>query len=292
MTALQRQRNFFLLPAFVWVLAFTLFPFLYTLGLSFTRQADFVGLAQFRRLFGYEWPDNWHAFRITLLFVAVTVTAEICLGLALALFASRSFRGRGFLRGLLMVPFFVSPLAIGYLGRTIFYGEVGGPLNDALAALGVGRVNWLSEVVPACVAIVLADLWQWTPFCFLILLAGLTGISQETTDAALLDCPSSFSLFRFILLPLLKPALATAFFLRLVEAFKIFDLPWGLTGGGPFYATETYTMLVNRVAMRQFDWEYGAAQSFAMFAVVAALCAALFIVWPRVRGRWSYGVAE
>jgi multiple sugar transport system permease protein len=131
----------------------------------------------------------------------------------------------------------------------------------------------------------LVDVWQWTPFCFLILLAGLTGIPPEILEAAQLDCPSSFSLFRFILLPSLRPALATAFFLRLVEAFKIFDLPWGLTGGGPFYATETYTMLVNRVAMRHFDWEYGAAQSFALFGVVLGVCMLLFVVWPWVKAR-------
>jgi multiple sugar transport system permease protein len=250
-TTLHRYRHLFLLPAFLWVLAFTLVPFLSTLGLSFTNEGAFAGLAQYRRLVGYEGRDNWHAFRITLLFVVAMVAVEVGLGLALALFATRSFRGRGALRGLLMVPFFVSPLAIGYLGRTIFYGEVGGPVNDALAALGLARVNWLSDVTPAGIAIILVDVWQWTPFCFLILLAGLTGIPPEILEAAQLDCPSSFSLFRFILLPSLRPALATAFFLRLVEAFKIFDLPWGLTGGGPFYATETYTMLVNRVAPRR-----------------------------------------
>jgi len=282
MTTLHRYRHLFLLPAFLWVLAFTLAPFLYTLGLSFTDEGGFAGLTQYRRLVGYEWRDNWHAFGITLLFVAAMVALEIGLGLALALFATRAFRGRGWLRGLLMIPFFVSPLAIGYLGRTIFYEEVGGPINDALTAFGLARVHWLSEVTPACIAIILVDVWQWTPFCFLILLAGLTSIPPDLLEAAQLDCPSSFGLFRFILLPSLKPALATAFFLRLVEAFKIFDLPWGLTGGGPFYATETYTMLVNRVAMRQFDWEYGAAQSFALFGVVLGVCLGLLIVWPRI----------
>jgi multiple sugar transport system permease protein len=185
-----------------------------------------------------------------------------------------------------MIPFFVSPLAIGYLGRTIFYEGVGGPINDLFTALHLPRVAWLTQVAPAFAAVTLVDVWQWTPFCFLILLAGLQSIAPEVIDAAHLDCPSALSLLRFVTLPHLKPALATAFFLRLVEAFKMFDLPWGLTAGGPNYnATETFTMLVQREAMQHGEWEYGAAQSVFFFVVVMGMCFLLFVAAPRLRKR-------
>lgn len=281
----HRHRHFFLLPAVLWVGLFTLFPFLYTLALSFVHQGAFGEWTNYRRLFGTDWATNAHALSVTFIFVAVTVLMELTLGLALALFVSRSFRGRGALRGLLMVPFFVSPLAIGYLGRTIFYEGIGGPINDLLAALHLPRMAWLTQVVPAFAAVTLVDIWQWTPFCFLILLAALQSISPEVLDAAQLDCPSSFSLLRYVTLPHLKPAIATAFFLRLIEAFKMFDLPWGLTAGGPNYnATETFTMLVQREAMQHGDWEYGAAQSTFFFAVVMGTCFLFFVVVPKLRG--------
>lgn len=274
----DRTKILFILPAALWILAFTVFPLLYALYTSlfsfrFGKINQFVGLQNFGRLFT---DANLHSdLRITLIFVASTVAAEMLLGFALALLLNQEMQGKNVLRAIMTLPLFATPVAVGYLGITIYF-ETNGPINAVLKALGGSGVPWLSHPVWALVAIIITDIWQWTPFVFLVSLAGLQSLPQDLYEAAEVDGGSGWQLFRYITLPLMAPILWLILLLRLVEAFKIFDIPTSLTLGGPGRATEVYSLFTYRTALRFFDHGYAAAQGFLLLFIVMLIVSLLF----------------
>ncbi|MFM7583676.1 MAG: carbohydrate ABC transporter permease [Caldilinea sp.] len=274
----DRTKLFFILPAVVWIVIFTLFPLLYALYTSFFsfrfgRLNQFVGGTNFVRLFT---DDNLHnGLRVTLVFVAITVTLQMLLGFSLALLLNREMRGKNVLRALMVLPLFATPVAMGYLGITLFY-EINGPINALLTALGWGAVPWLSNPFWATVAIMVIDVWQWTPFVFLVSLAALQGLPPDLFEAAEVDGASSWQSFRQLTLPLMTPILWLILLLRLVEAFKVFDIPTSLTLGGPGRATEVYSLFTYRTALRFFDHGYASAQGFLLLLIVSLIVALIF----------------
>jgi multiple sugar transport system permease protein len=274
----DRTKIFFILPAALWILAFTVFPLLYALYTSlfsfrFGKINQFVGLQNFGRLFT---DANLHSdLRITLIFVASTVAAEMLLGFALALLLNQEMQGKNVLRAIMTLPLFATPVAVGYLGITIYF-ETNGPINAVLKALGGSGIPWLSHPVWALVAIIITDIWQWTPFVFLVSLAGLQSLPQDLYEAAEVDGASGWQLFRYITLPLMAPILWLILLLRLVEAFKVFDIPTSLTLGGPGRATEVYSLFTYRTALRFFDHGYAAAQGFLLLFIVMLIVSLLF----------------
>jgi multiple sugar transport system permease protein len=271
-------KYFFLLPAIVWILIFTIFPLLYAIYNSFFsfrygKINQFVGLANFGRLFT---DANLHgALWITITFVAVTVTAEMLLGFGLALIFSREIYGKNVWRAMMTLPLFATPVAMGYLGITLFY-ETNGPVNALIAALGGTPPPWLSNPTWAPIAVMLVDIWQWTPFVFLVALAGLQGLPEDVYEAAKVDGSSGLQLFRHITLPLMAPILWLILLLRLVEAFKVFDIPSSLTLGGPGRATEVYSLFTYRTALRFFDHGYAATQGFLLLIIVSIIISLLY----------------
>ncbi|RME51070.1 MAG: sugar ABC transporter permease, partial [Caldilineae bacterium] len=187
----QRDRTgaIFLTPAVIWVLLFTIFPLLYALYTSFYsfrfgKRNQFVLFTNFGRLFT---DQNLHnGLRVTLIFVIVTVTVEMIVGFALALLLNQEIRGKNILRAIMILPLFATPVAMGYLGITLFYEE-NGPINEALRALGNPGIPWLSSPRWAPVAVMLVDIWQWTPFVFLVALAGLQSLPEDVYEAARVD---------------------------------------------------------------------------------------------------------
>lgn len=277
----QRRKStgrLFLLPAVIWVLVFSIFPLLYALHTSlhsfrFGRINEFVGLRNFERLFT---DTNLHSgLRVTLTFVVAAVLTQMILGFALALLLNREMRGKSVLRAIMTLPLFATPVAIGYLGITIFYEE-NGPINTFLSSLGIAKVPWLSNPFWALIAVIIVDIWQWTPFVFLVSLAALQALPPDLYEAAEVDGASSVQTFRYITLPLMAPTLFLILLLRLVESFKVFDIPMSLTLGGPGRATEVYSLFTYRTAMRFFDHGYAAAQGFLLLIIVSAIVALLF----------------
>jgi multiple sugar transport system permease protein len=266
-----RIKYFFVLPGILWVLAFTIFPLLYSLRNSFyfNRMGSperFVGLQNFARAFGdYRF---WGAVEVTVIFVVASVLLTVTLGLGLALLFNRPMLGRGFFRSLFTMPMFTAPIALGYLGLTIFHEEVGA-INTILRALNVVDLpRWFSDIWAARLAIVLVDVWQWTPFCFLVLLAGLQSLPEEIYEAAVLDTTSGWDLFRYITLPLIAPVLITVTSLRLVEAFKVLDLPFSMTSGGPGSATQTYSFYIYLTGLRNFNTGYASALAYILLLIM------------------------
>jgi multiple sugar transport system permease protein len=286
----RSAKTWFLLPAVVWTCGFTLFPLFYSLWLSLQqargmgRPLEFVGLKGYARLFGDD--RVWGALSFTLGYAVVTVALQMVLGLALALLVNREFRLRGVVRTLLLLPLFATPVGLGFLGR-IIYADAG-PINVALSAVFGSGVPWMSNPWSARIAVALLDTWQWTPFCFLILLAGLQSIPDELYEAARLDTNRRFQMFWHITLPLLRPLIGLTVLLRLVEALKIIDIPFALTAGGPGRANETYSIFIYRTAFTGFDVGYASAASF-LFLVVVLVVVNAFILFGRFRTVWQAG---
>lgn len=268
----------FILPAVIWILFFTIFPLLYAIYTSFWsfrfgQRNQFVWFDNYERIFI---DQNLHsALIVTITFVIVTVGVQMVLGFGLALFFNREVKGKNIFRALMTLPLFATPVAVGYLGITLYY-ESNGPINAFIAALGGTGRPWLSNPTWAPIAVMLIDIWQWTPFVFLVSLAGLQGLPQDMYEAAKVDGGSGWSLFRHITLPLMAPTLWLILLLRVVEAFKVFDIPTSLTLGGPGRATEVYSLFTYRTALRFFDHGYAAVQGFLLLFIVMVLVSLLY----------------
>lgn len=272
----SRIKLVFLLPAVVWVLAFTVFPLLYGLRTSLYNVKpagpdEFVGLGNYARFFARSNDEAWGSLKVTLLFVGCGVTAQMALGMALALLFTRPLPLRGVMRTLLTAPLFATPMAAGLLFITIFYEE-GGLVNGLLGL----KAPWLSNPHWALASVVIVDIWQWTPFCFLIFLAALQGIPEDFYEAARLETRSAWRVFRHITLPLLKPTIVLVLLLRITDAFKVFDIPFTLTAGGPGTATQVLTMYAHRQGMRFFNYGYAASIAIILFLLVMGIILTLF----------------
>jgi multiple sugar transport system permease protein len=234
----------------------------------------FVGLQNYIRAFNdYRVAD---ATFVTLFFVVSSVALTVLTGLGLALLFNREIRGQRVFRSFFTMPMFTAPIALGYLGLTIFHEQIGA-VNTVLAALGVDTLpRWFSAIWPARIAIVLVDMWQWTPFCFLVLLAGLQALPDEVYEAAALDTSSGWDTFRYVTLPLISPVLFTVTILRTVEAFKVLDIPFSMTNGGPGAATQTYSFYVYLVGLRNFSHGYASALAYLLLIVMMLIATFFF----------------
>ncbi|MCB0046521.1 MAG: sugar ABC transporter permease [Caldilineaceae bacterium] len=274
----DRTGAWFLAPAVVWIILFTIFPLLFALynsfySFRFGQRNQFVGLDNFGRLFTD--PNLRNGLQVTLWFVLVTVTVEMLVGFGLALLLNREMQGKNILRAIMVLPLFATPVAMGYLGITIFF-ETNGPINDTIRALGGQGIPWLSSPKWAPVSMMILEVWQWTPFVFLVSLAGLQGLPQDVYEAAEVDGASGRQLFRSITMPLMAPTLWLILLLRMIEAFKVFDIPTSLTSGGPGRATEVYSLFTYRTALRFFDHGYAAAQGFLLLFIVMFIVTILY----------------
>lgn len=178
---------------------------------------------------------------VTLIFVFGGVAIQYLIGLLLALLLVQNLRGKRFFRIVFLLPMMITPVGIAFLFRMLADTHVG-PLAPVLFALGLENVSWVGSAEGARTAVLIGDIWQWTPFMFIILLAALEGTSKDQLEAALVDGANRLQLFRFVILPQIAPVSLTLILIRLLEAFKIIDIPRILTGGGPGTATETLTL--------------------------------------------------
>ena len=178
---------------------------------------------------------------VTLIFVLVGVFFQYTIGLGLAMLLVQSLPGKRFFRVIFLLPMMITPVGVGFLFRMMTDTSIG-PFARVWASLGLKDYSWVETGAGARTAILIGDIWQWTPFMFIILLAALEGVSREQVEAALVDGANRFDMFRNIILPQIAPVSLTLILIRLIEAFKIIDLPSLLTGGGPGTATESLTL--------------------------------------------------
>ena len=261
-------------PSVVLIVSLTIFPVLYLLwislldwdlqraGRAFVGLANYAGALQDRRM--------WEALAHTLLIMAVAVTAELVLGLVLAEVLAGALPGKRVIIPLLILPVIMSPIVAGYGWRMLWDTQYG-PINQLLGWL-LGRpvtLVWLINSKTVYFSLIVTEVWQWTPFMFLALLAGLVAISPEIHEAAAIDGAGRWQRFWQITLPLIRPLMLVALLIRALDVFKIFDTVFSLTFGGPGTFTETITLYVYLLGFRNFRLGYTAAMAVLVLALVS-----------------------
>lgn len=219
----------------------------------------------------------------TLLYVVAGVAIQFALGLGLALLCGRPIRGRNFFRVLFFIPLMVTPVGIAYTFRMLADMQKG-PFAPLVQAIGIQEWSWATEAWSARLMVLVGDTWQWTPFMFIVLLAAVENQPRDQVEAATLDGANGFQIFRDITWPAIAPVAATIVLIRLIEAFKIIDLPNVLTGGGPGLATESMT-LHSFIAWRTQDLGGSAAVGYLLLFISTVVCVSFFnfVVQPARR---------
>lgn len=277
--ASERLGLWLTLPAQLLVLFIALFPILMQLYISFTDWSPLDGVPWWR---AHElWigflnyadlasdPRFWGALWRTALVVVICVPAQFLLGLGLAVLFTDDFPGKRIFYSTILVPMMIVPAVAGYMFFMLF--QSGGPVNDLLSLFTSDRVAiaWLSDPDLALAAVMIADIWQWTPLMFLILLAGMISVPQDQQMAAVLLGASWWRRFITIVLPHMKTIIIIAIAIRVIEIFKIFDTLFIMTGGGPGVATETISVFIYKVTQQELIWGYVAAIALSILIVLS-----------------------
>ena len=219
----------------------------------------------------------WDSLRFTFIYVTGTITLSFLIGLGLALILNEEFRGRNVIRSVLILPLVLTPVVVGFNFR-FMYSETVGVIPFLLKSIGIPIKAILGDPVSAAIAVIAVDVWQWTPFILLILLSGLQMIARENYEAAEIDGAASLEKFKYITLPLLKPAILIALIFRTLDALKSFDAVFVITGGGPGTATDLLTIEGYRIAFQYFQIGRGTA-----FAIIMALISTIIaIIYLRI----------
>jgi multiple sugar transport system permease protein len=209
----------------------------------------------------------WNALKVTFIYTIGVVAVELAVGLLLALSATRNTRFRQVARSFLLVPMMLTPVVMGLAWKYMFNPE-NGIVNWLLALLRIPGPIWLGEPGPALPAIMIVDIWQWTPFVFLILSSGIASLPQEVFEAARVDGASQSQTIRHIMLPLLTPFMLVALLIRFIDSFKVFDTVYVMTRGGPANATESLSIYTFKVGLDFFNMGYAAALSYVILIII------------------------
>ena len=255
---------------------------LFTENLGTQLQPIFSGLANYGRMLG----DGrfWQSMGNTAIFTTASVFLELLLGLGIALVLNQSFRGRGVVRTIAIIPWALPTAVMGLAWAWIFNDQYG-VVNDILQRLGLinTSINWLGDPTLAMVALILADVWKTTPFISIILLAGLQSIPADLYEAHGIDGANPWQSFYQITLPLILPQILISLLFRFAQAFGIFDLVQVMTGGGPAGATETVSIYIYATVMRYLDFGYGAALVVVTFLLLLAAVAITAFLLTKAR---------
>lgn len=283
------------LPAQLLLLFIVVFPLLMQVYVSLSYWGPSEGKTWRYAYETLNWFDNygelfsdgrfWGSIGRTMLIVAVCVPVEFLFGLGLATLFANRFPGRRVFYSILLTPMMIVPAVAGYMFFMLFQSN--GPINDLISRITGLDVDfvWLSDPDLAIVAVMIADIWQWTPLMFLILLAGMLGVPEDQLKAATLLGANSWQRFWRIVLPKMKMVMIIALVLRVVECFKIFDLLYVMTRGGPGIRTESLSVYIYKLTFEQLEWAYVAA--LGLFILVALSLIAWAALWrlQKAQGR-------
>jgi multiple sugar transport system permease protein len=277
--------NLFIWPTLIILIAFNIFPLFYSLFLSFTDYSamsanapEWVGFENFERVLFSE--SMWESFSITGRYVVLSVGLELVLGFALALLLREQFAGSGMITTIILIPMMLSPVVVGLFWK-LMYTPTFGPLNYLLGFSNPATApdwlasKWGGEASPglALWAVIIVDVWMWTPFVALLIYSGLKAIPDYLYEAAVIDRASSWFQFRRITLPQVFPLMLIAVLFRTIEAFsKSFDLVMGMTGGGPGGQTEVVAVSIYQQAfLGQFQTGRSSAFAYMVLIIIIAI---------------------
>jgi multiple sugar transport system permease protein len=270
-----------LAPSALLLLAFSVLPILNLFAISFLdvswrggkADVSFAGLAHYARLPQDELvrAGLWN----TSVFAVFAVAGQMVLGFALALLTSRVARGRVFYRTVFILPILIPGIVIGAIWKLMYQPDFG-LINQIFALVGLGPFEWLKSPSTALMSVIIVDIWHWTPFCFLLFLAGLESLPQDVYEAAEIDGASGWQELFYITLPMMLPTIIVTLIFRIVVAFKVFDEVYLLTGGGPGTSTEVISFTIYQRFFTEDRVGYGSAISVtAIFLVTLMLVIAL-----------------
>ena len=275
----QKLGFWFILPTFLLLLFIVVFPFIMQVYLSLTWWTPLDGDPWYMAYQGFQWFEQywvaitdvrlWAALGRTILVMIVVVPAEFLFGLGLAYLFIDQFPGKKIFYSILLTPMMIVPAVVGLMFYLLFQGT--GPINHHLGL--PPEFSWLSDQNRAMISVMIADIWQWTPLMFLILLAGMLGVPNDQLVAARLLGGSNLQNFWKIILPRMKTVAIIAIVLRSVECFKIFDLIFIMTKGGPGVQTETISVFLYKLTFGDLEWAYVAAIGLMILFALSVLAA-------------------
>lgn len=283
-------KYFFIWPAFMIVLAMAIFPLIYSLSISFMHYRlipplppKFIGLDNYAKLLGQ--PRFWSVIYTTSVIVVISVSIQYVVGFAVATALNAKIKGSNVFRVLLLMPMLIAPVAVALIARMIL-NPVIGPLDQFLTLFGFPDLPFLADKNWAMGSIIAVEVWQWTPFVILLMLAGLQTLPRDIYEAATLENASKWRQFWDITFPMLLPISVAIIFIRIIESFKIMDTVFVMTGGGPGIATETLTLFAYQEGFKKFNLGYTSALSF-LFLIFIIVIGVIFlaIVKPYVEKR-------
>ncbi len=275
----EKNLNWLVLAPTLIVLVFLIVtPTIYLFVVAFQKfnpadvgNPEWVGFANFATVFSNEF--FWNALKNTMIYIVVAVSLEFALGVSFALLVDRYIRRLNFIKTILILPMMLPPVAVAITFRILYQPQFG-PLNIMLFYLGLDPVMWTAEVDMAKPSIILVDIWEYTPFVFLMTLAGLAAQPRAPLEAAEMDGANAWQKFRDVTWPFLRPLAAIIILFRVIDVSRLFDQILVLTRGGPANATDSLTYLIYRTALREFEIGPAAAMSILMLIATAA-----FSVW-------------
>lgn len=271
----------FLAPAIAVLAIALLYPIGYMIYASFLDwnpsqrigEADFVGLRNYVNLLNDA--SFLESMWVTIKFAAIVVTLEMVLGVGLALLLDRNIRGMSVLRTVFILPMMIAPIVVGLMWRYMYHPTVG-IFNRTLKEFGFAPIPWLSDGNWAFASVVIADVWQWTPFIFILSLAALQSLPQSALEASRIDGATGWQQIVYIKLPLMMPVLIVTLLLRLIDAFKVLEVILVLTNGGPGLSTEILSLRISRTAAEFRELGEAAAMSNYLLILLLVLTFAMF----------------
>lgn len=275
MTRNDPIKHFFIWPALIIVLLISIFPLVYSLTTSFMSMrlvpptpSRFVGFGNYLDLL--QNPRFWHVAGTTTLIAFISVGLQYVIGLSVALALNSRVPGEGIFRVSFLLPMLVAPVAVALIARQVLNPTMG-PLNEVMTALGFPNLPFLTQTSWALGSIIAVEVWQWTPFVILMLLAGLQTLPDDVYEAAALENATPWQQFRDITFPMLLPISVAVVFIRLIESYKIIDTVFVMTGGGPGISTETLTLFAYQEGFKKFNLGYTSALSFLFLIVIIVI---------------------
>lgn len=280
-----KQRLAFLGPALVVLITVNVIPIFYIIAtslqnyhLAYPSRRGFVGLQNYLSVFSDD--RFWNSLKITLGYVAGSLSIELVLGLGIALLLARQIKGVGTIRGFLLLPLFLSPIVVAFLWRLLFSPSLG-LLNYFLAFFGLGPYEWIYSPAQALPSLILIDVWQKTPELVLIIFTGLIAIPDDIIEAAKVDGAGAWKMFWTIRAPIIKPILMVGILFRVIDLSKAFDVIYILTRGGPGISTETLSLYTYTTGFSFLRMGYSSALGMTLLAIIIVL-AAIIVKWGEV----------
>jgi multiple sugar transport system permease protein len=267
----RRQALVYPAPAVIALFLIVVVPIGYNLYLAFTKwtiglgDPRFIGIDNFIELFRDDRVLN--GLKVMIYFSGLSLTLELVLGLLIALYFHREFKGSEIVQAIYIFPFAATPVAVALIWRIMLNPEIG-VLNYLLTSIGLPGSLWISSAATVVPALVMVDVWKWTPMITLIVLAGLKSLPNDPYEAARIDGANTLQIFWYITLPLIRPVLIAALMLRSLDNLKEFDIIYTITQGGPGIASETLYLYSYKVAFGFFKAGYGSALMVVVFLIV------------------------